>query len=102
MMNLVQDQPRSRAARAALDPEPGAIPVGVLADHAESVAPPAWQVLRALVELRRGGPALPQQQAARLGELCRMVCDLHRIRIEVLGQLPRSPAIVVANHLGYI
>jgi lyso-ornithine lipid O-acyltransferase len=102
MMNLVQDQPRSRAARAALDPELGAIPVGVRSDHRESVASPAWQVLRTLVELRRAGPALPQEQAARLGELCRMVCDLHRIQIEVLGQLPRSPAIVIANHLGYI
>jgi lyso-ornithine lipid O-acyltransferase len=102
MMNLVQDQPRSRAARAALEPELNATGVGVLPEHGGSAAPPAWQVLRELVELRRAGPALPQQKAARLVELCRMVCELHRIQIEVVGQLPSSPAIVVANHLGYI
>jgi lyso-ornithine lipid O-acyltransferase len=103
MMNLVQDPRRARAARAAaLDSELGAVSVGVLSEEAGSTPPAAWQVFRELVELRRAGPVEPQQQAARLGELCRMVCDLHRIQVEVVGQLPRSPAIVVANHLGYI
>jgi 1-acyl-sn-glycerol-3-phosphate acyltransferase len=59
-------------------------------------------VFRELVALRRKGPIELHQKAARLGELCRMVCDLHRIQVEVRGQLPLGPAIVVANHLGYI
>jgi 1-acyl-sn-glycerol-3-phosphate acyltransferase len=73
-----------------------------------SAGAPAWRVLRALVELRHGaalrgaGPAELRQKACQLRELCATVCDLHRIEIEVRGQLPESPAIVVANHLGYI
>jgi 1-acyl-sn-glycerol-3-phosphate acyltransferase len=65
-------------------------------------------VLRALVELRRGvelhraSPAELRRKALRLRELCGRVCDMHRIDIEVRGELPESPVIVVANHLGYI
>jgi 1-acyl-sn-glycerol-3-phosphate acyltransferase len=73
-----------------------------------NAGPPAWRVLRALVELRHdaqlrhAGPAELRQKALRLRELCAMVCDMHRIEIEVRGQLPEPPAIVIANHLGYI
>jgi 1-acyl-sn-glycerol-3-phosphate acyltransferase len=64
--------------------------------------PPAWRVFRALYELRRAGPSEARARASRLAELCRILCDLHEIDVEVRGELPRSPAILVANHLGYI
>jgi lyso-ornithine lipid O-acyltransferase len=110
MMNLVQSPSRSRLVHAGeVAPERGAPPSSLpgLAGLA-SAGPPAWRVLRALVELRqdvdlrRAGPAELQKKAVRLRELCGMVCDMHRIEIEVRGRLPDSPAIVVANHLGYI
>ena len=31
-----------------------------------------------------------------------MICDLHRVEVELRGGLPEQPSIVVANHLGYI
>lgn len=115
MMNLVQSPIRSRPVRPGdTAPEPvepeRAGPPSNLAGLLEraSAGRPAWRVLRALVELRQGvelrraGPAELEQKAVRLRELCSMVCDMHRIEIEVRGQLPQSPAIVVANHLGYI
>lgn len=113
MMNLVQSPSRSRPVDAIapedVAPRRGGPPSSLpsFAGRA-SAGPPAWRVLRALVELRQGvelrraGPAELKQKAVRLRELCNMVCDMHRIEIEVRGQLPESPAIVVANHLGYI
>jgi lyso-ornithine lipid O-acyltransferase len=111
MMNLVQNPSRSRAAsRAVVEPDLGSLrSLGLLPDDAPSArvtrspsGPPAWQVFRALVALRHTAPAELQEKAGRLRELCRMVCDLHRIQVEVRGELPRAPAIIVANHLGYI
>lgn len=64
--------------------------------------PPAWRVFRELLELRRAGPAAALARATRLAELCRLLCDLHEVDVEVRGGLPTSPAILVANHLGYI
>jgi lyso-ornithine lipid O-acyltransferase len=106
MMNLVQSPSRARPTRAELVvPEltpHGSFPGAMPSDRRGRSGPPAWRVFRALFELRHNGPIELHQKAARLGELCRMVCDLHRIDVEVRGQLPRAPAIVVANHLGYI
>lgn len=115
MMNLVQSPIRSRPvppddiAPETVAPERAGPPSSLsgLVERA-SAGRPAWRVLRALVELRQGvelrraGPAELKQKAQRLRELCSLVCDMHRIEIEVRGQLPESPAIVVANHLGYI
>lgn len=70
--------------------------------HAPGSSRQAFQVLRALVELRAATPAELQGKAARLRELCQLVCELHRVDIERVGQLPASPCIIVANHLGYI
>jgi len=98
MLNLVQSPSRSRPPSSAVTAPRG--PAGS--------GPPAWRVLRALVQLRhvgelhRAGPDELRHKAERLRELCAMVCDMHRIEVEVRGQLPESPAIVVANHLGYI
>lgn len=69
---------------------------------------PAWRVLRALLELRHErapSHARPDElrlRAERLRELCGLMCAAHQIEVEVRGQLPDFPAIVVANHLGYI
>jgi len=103
-MNLVQSPSRARPAPAdGVVPERGAPASGVSGlSGLASAGPPAWRVLRALVELRHTGPAELRHKAQRLRELCAMVCDMHRIEIEVRGQLPESPAILVANHLGYI
>lgn len=110
MMNLVQSPSRSRPVHPdEVAPARGGGPSSAAGPGVLSgAAPQAWRVLRALVELRQGvelrraGPAELQQKALRLRELCRMVCDMHRIEIEVRGQLPEAPVIVVANHLGYI
>jgi lyso-ornithine lipid O-acyltransferase len=105
MMNLVESPSRPSAARGkssrsqlAPPADGGSSPRG----RAGSATYPAWEVFRALVELRHRGPIEGRKKADRLGELCRMVCALHQIEVEVRGQLPRSPAIVVSNHLGYI
>lgn len=100
---------RQDAARGDAAPEREGPPSSLSGLVARAgAAPQAWRVLRALVELRqsvelrRARPEELRQKAVRLRELCNMVCDMHRIDIEVRGQLPQSPAIVVANHLGYI
>jgi lyso-ornithine lipid O-acyltransferase len=97
MMNVIQSSPtpspareaalRATASAALLAPSPG---------------PSAWRVIRALVELHQKGPLEAVQKAARLAELCGLVCEMHRIEVEVRGTLPNTPAIIVANHLGYI
>jgi 1-acyl-sn-glycerol-3-phosphate acyltransferase len=106
MMNLVQSPAPNRAPRKeGLVPElmtSDVFPAAESTDGRGRSGPPAWRVLRALVELRHVSPVELHQKAVRLGELCRMVCELHRIHVEVRGELPRSPAIIVANHLGYI
>jgi len=69
----------------------------------ESPAEPVlWRLLSALWELRRRTPLDPVAKAARLREIGQWTCELHRIHVEVCGELPQSPVIVVSNHLGYI
>jgi 1-acyl-sn-glycerol-3-phosphate acyltransferase len=53
-------------------------------------------------ELRRARDSEALEQAEALRELCRGLCQLHGIEVEVCGQLPDRPAVIVANHLGYI
>jgi 1-acyl-sn-glycerol-3-phosphate acyltransferase len=55
-----------------------------------------------MLELRRSAPATAMARAERLQELCGLVCELHRVEVELRGVLPDRPSIVVANHLGYI
>ncbi len=61
-----------------------------------------WRVCVALARLQGAGPVGLHAQAARLSELCRWLCQLHGIEVELVGRLPQGPAVVVANHLGYI
>jgi lyso-ornithine lipid O-acyltransferase len=98
MMNLIQGPPEPSPASASVIGAP--YPRSPLARS--TAAPSAWRVFRELVDLRQNGPAEVQQKAVRLRELCRRVCDLHRIEVEVRGELHDTPAIFVANHLGYI
>ena len=118
MLNLVQTRPRSRMSQrtvalgraglrfassriAPLRTVPRLHPL-------DGAGPPAWRVLRALFELRHAGEpghagaGEPRLEAERLRQLCGVVCDMHRIEVEVRGQLPESPSILVSNHLGYI
>jgi 1-acyl-sn-glycerol-3-phosphate acyltransferase len=97
MMNVIQGSPAPSPARAtALQRPARAEPLQ------QSTGPSAWRVLRALVELHQSGPVEAEQKAVRLSELCRLVCEMHRIEVELRGKLPNTPAIIVANHLGYI
>jgi lyso-ornithine lipid O-acyltransferase len=97
MMNVIQGSPApSPASATALQRSVGAAPLQ------QSAGPSAWRVIRALVELQRSGPIEVVQKAERLSELCRLVCEMHRIEVELRGKLPSTPAIIVANHLGYI
>jgi 1-acyl-sn-glycerol-3-phosphate acyltransferase len=93
MMNTIESAPSRGAARprAVLD---GSRPL--------QAGPPAWRLFRSILELQQSGPTGARERAARLGELCRLVCEMHRLEVEVRGKLPETPAIVVANHLGYI
>lgn len=63
---------------------------------------PAWRALRSIVELRRSAPVGARARAQRLKELCTLICEVHRVEVELRGELPEQPAIIVANHLGYI
>jgi 1-acyl-sn-glycerol-3-phosphate acyltransferase len=102
MLNLVQT-PAPRAPRGPFAPgAPNGSRASVTPLPPLPAGPPAWRVFRALVELRRAGPSQAPERAARLAELCRIVCEMHQIVVEVRGELPASPSIIVANHLGYI
>lgn len=101
MMNLVQT-PEPRTERAAAARFVSEAPAATSTLPPLPPGPPAWRVFRALVELRHTGPVEAHERATRLSELCRILRDLHQIEVEVCGQLPTSPSILVANHLGYI
>ena len=93
MMNVFESAPASS----------GAPPTAMLdGARRRQSGPPAWRLFRSLVELHQAGPIEARAQAQHLGELCRLVCEMHRLQIEVHGTLPETPSIVVANHLGYI
>ena len=34
--------------------------------------------------------------------MCQQLCEMHAFDVELLGTLPVGPAVIVANHLGYI
>jgi 1-acyl-sn-glycerol-3-phosphate acyltransferase len=97
MLNQSRVASAPNHARALQDPsfEPGGW-------QRPLVQSPAWRVLRSILGLRRGGPVGAAARAERLKELCRLVCDLHEVEVELRGALPEHPSIVVANHLGYI
>lgn len=65
-------------------------------------APLSLQILRALYELQEAGPVGLRERALALKTLCGWVCEMHGIQVELQGRFPAGPAIIVANHLGYI
>lgn len=58
-----------------------------------------WQSWQRLQSVGASGPA---ERAEELRRLCQRTCELHGIHVELVGQLPRGPAVLVSNHLGYI
>lgn len=58
-----------------------------------------WQALQRLHAAGESGPA---ERAEELRRICQRTCELHGIDVELVGQLPRGPAVFVSNHLGYI
>jgi 1-acyl-sn-glycerol-3-phosphate acyltransferase len=58
-----------------------------------------WQIHRQLRHTSGSGLA---ERALELRRTCQQVCELHAIDVELLGTLPGGPAVIVANHLGYI
>ncbi len=47
-------------------------------------------------------PAEGPAQARRIAWIAENVCALHGVRVVVRGPVPRGPAVIVANHLGYL
>ena len=63
--------------------------------------PRITRLLQAVGRLRgSGGDTV--ESAQELREICRQACEIHGIEVELVGGLPRGPAVFVANHLGYI
>lgn len=65
-------------------------------------APPFFRLFASLWELRGAAPLELGAKAERLRELCELARHMHRISIDVRGELPRTPVIFISNHLGYI
>lgn len=57
-----------------------------------------WQAFSRL----QGSGGDTTEIAQELCQICRQVCEIHGIEVELVGGLPRGPAVFVANHLGYI
>jgi 1-acyl-sn-glycerol-3-phosphate acyltransferase len=81
--------------------------VGLSADAAFQSAEPGaesplfarlWQAFSRL----RVSDGNASELAGELCQICRQACEIHGIEVELLGELPRGPAVFVANHLGYI
>jgi lyso-ornithine lipid O-acyltransferase len=68
----------------------------------ESVQTQLLRIWRSWSELQRAGSAGLPERAQELRRVCQQACQLHGILVEVIGQLPERPAVLVANHLGYI
>ena len=62
-------------------------------------------VLETLSQVRRFTPSgvrEARERARLLGWIAENLCALHGIQVMVRGQVPKSPAILVANHSSYI
>jgi lyso-ornithine lipid O-acyltransferase len=76
-------------------------PAAALARVPASDAAPLLRFWRSLVQ-QRASTASPVERAAELRRICQQACELHCIDVELEGRVPESPAVFVANHLGYI
>jgi lyso-ornithine lipid O-acyltransferase len=95
---------------------PGLLPPGALAwlggpqRGAEAAARIARKLSRtsllvweAVADARtRVGGRTPEACAERLAWLAEQLCVVHGASIELDGELPRAPAVLVANHVGYL
>jgi lyso-ornithine lipid O-acyltransferase len=93
-MNRYQSEPLSVVG---LNPSPPS-----LARVPESDGPLLWRLWQSMAQLQRANAAGLVARAQELQSACRQTLDLHGIDVEVMGHLPDEPAVVVANHLGYI
>jgi len=57
-----------------------------------------WQVVSRV----QGSGGDSTEIAQELCQICRQACEIHGIEVELVGGVPRGPAVFVANHLGYI
>lgn len=83
-------------------PRPARGPRGTLRALARvaSLAGIALRIQRVPRDLAAATP--PARRAARLQTACAALCERHGIRIRIRGPVPQGPAILVANHLGYL
>lgn len=51
---------------------------------------------------RQVAPIGPRQHARAFRHLCRDLARIHRLELDVDGRFPDGPAVLVANHLGYL
>ncbi len=59
-------------------------------------------IQRAAPAYRNPADAQLQARAERLRRLAETVCQAHRFEPNIIGKLPRGPAVLVSNHLSYI
>jgi 1-acyl-sn-glycerol-3-phosphate acyltransferase len=68
---------------------------------ASRIARAMFVALEAIGSARIGRGDL-RERAGRLHAACATVSAIHRIRIDVRGVWPKGPAVLVANHIGYL
>lgn len=98
-MNSPLRQPLSAMALPAHATPAGVDSPELVATAGEPLAGGFWQFLQGLQSAHAGTLS---ERALELRRICQRSCDLHGIRVELVGQLPPGPAIFVSNHLGYI
>jgi len=76
--------------------------VALEAREPASAGPSLLRFWQALQQLQRVGASGLAERAAELRRTCQQACELHGIDVELVGTLPPGPAVIVANHLGYI
>jgi 1-acyl-sn-glycerol-3-phosphate acyltransferase len=60
------------------------------------------QVARSKAIASEPAPQEPRDAASRLKWVCENLCALHGLDVRVDGRMPRSPSVLVANHLSYL
>jgi 1-acyl-sn-glycerol-3-phosphate acyltransferase len=60
------------------------------------------QVARSKALASEPASPTPREAASRLQWVCENLCALHGLDVRVDGRLPRSPSVLVANHLSYL
>jgi hypothetical protein len=105
-MNQPSRQPMSAMALPAHGAPVGGAPPEVATSNAlpalSREAPLLLGLWASLQRLHAVGAGGLKERAEELRHMCRRTCELHGIGVELVGQLPKGPAVFVSNHLGYI